>query len=537
MKRTTLLLAALGAVLTGQLHANIITVGPAGGAYNYTTITAALAAASDGDTIRLAAANYSTATGEAFPLSIDKALTIEATSVANQPHLQGDRLNTVISITVPNVTLRGLWITDGSGSEGIYGMDGGGICIFVNDDASGSVLITDCLIEQNTCPFDETYNGCGGGIYCGGTWCTCFEIGIVNTVIRNNGIPVNNGVFGNGGGVFCGMLSKVWMENCVIEANSANDRGGGVFVDSYGLAMLKNSHVRNNVSPGDPTRSGWGGKGGGVFLDGEAVCTVTGCDITGNTALYYGGGLFTMSGLTDTSTGGLCTNTGSHFFTMAVLSNVVSGSLIASNTVGISGAGAYLRDRAYLAFRTTTNYWNNATSDGAGVCVAGAAGGGGKVEFTDQCLLEGNECAGRGAGVFLGTSSHGAFRDTRFLGNSSGLDGGAAFLDSAAAATLTNCLVTYNNAARGYGGAFRLLSAASAQLQHCSVVGNFAPWARSGFCLDTNAILAVTNSILWHNAGGSVQTNGGTFRIAASLDEDGAAPDVVSAGGEAQAGD
>jgi hypothetical protein len=524
MKRIAILLSALGTVLTGQLHANIITVGPAGGGYSYTSITTALAAATDGDTLRLAAATYSAATGESFPLTIDKTLKVEAIDPINQPHLQGDHLHTVISITVPDVTLRGLWITDGSGSEGIYGMDGGGICIFVDQDASGFVLLADCLIEQNTCPYDETYNGCGGGIYCGGTWCTCFEIGITNCIVLSNGIPVNNGLFGNGGGIFCGMLSKVWMEGCVIEGNSANDRGGGVFVDNYGLAMLKDSHVRNNISPGDPSRAGWGGKGGGLFLNGEAVCTVAGCGVIGNYALYYGGGLFTMSGLTNTATGGLCTNAGSQFFTMPVLSNVVSGSLVASNNAGLSGGGAYIRDHAYLAFQSTTNYWNNATQDGGGVCVAGGASGGGKVELASQCLLEGNECAGRGGGVYLGANSFARVGDTRFLGNSSDGDGGAVFLDSAASATLTNCLVTYNNAARGYGGGFRLLSTASAQLLHCSVVGNFAPWARSGFYLDTNAILVVTNSILWRNAGGSVQTNGGALHIAYSLDEDGPAP-------------
>jgi hypothetical protein len=523
MKRILTLLPVLGAALAGQLHATILTVPSA----SYPTVTTALAACTSGDTIRVSAGTYSTNSGEVFPLIIDTPLTLEALYATNPPTLQGDGLHTVVLVESPGVTVRGLHITGGCGSEGIYGMDGGGICIFVDEDASGSVLITDCLIEGNTCPFDETYNGCGGGIYCGGTWCTCFEIGIINCTIRGNGIPLNNGLFGNGGGVFCGMLSKVWIEDCTLDGNSANDRGGGLFVDSYGLAMLKTSHVRNNISPGDPSRAGWGGKGGGVFLDGEAVCTVIGCDITGNAALYYGGGLFTMSGLTNTATGGLCTNAGIHFFTMPVLSNVVSASLVASNTASVSGGGAYIRDHAYLAFRMTTNYWNDALSDGGGVCVAGTASGGGRVEFTDHCLLEGNECAGRGAGVFLGTSSLGTFHDTRFLGNSSDGDGGAAFLDRAACATLTNCLVTYNNAARGYGGAFRLFSTASARLQHCSVVGNFAPWARSGFCLDTNAILAVTNSILWRNAGGSIETNGGNVQIAFSLNDN---PDPLFVG-------
>lgn len=517
MKQLGLFLSCLVLVAGGQLHAKLITVGPSGG-YDHTAVTAALAVAANGDTVRVAPGTYSVITGEVFPLVIRNAITLEWATSGVQPWLQGDTNHTVLLVASADVTVRGFRITDGFGSEGIYGMDGGGICIFVDQDASGSVLITDCLIENNSCPYDETYDGCGGGVYCGGTWCTCFEIGITNCVIGGNVIP------GNGGGVFCGLLSKVWIEGCTVTNNSAQDRGGGVYVDNYSLAMLKNSRVLQNDSPGDPSRADWGGKGGGAFCHGEAVLTITGCNLVGNSARYYGGGLFTMSPLVEAGTGGECTNGAQRFFTMPVLSNIVSGSLLARNSAGISGGGAYIRDHSFEAFFNTTNYWNDATEDGGGVCVSGTAGGGGQVVFTGRCLIEGNECAGRGGGVFLGTRSQGLFEDTRFLGNSSDRDGGAVFLGNLASASLTNCLVTYNNSARSHGGAFRLLANARAQLEHCTVVGNFAPWGRSGFYLGTNALLTVTNSILWRNAGGSVDTNLGLLQIDFCLDEDGAAP-------------
>ena len=201
MKQLSLFLAVFGTVAGGQLHANLITVGPGGG-YNYTTLTAALAATVNGDTVHVAPGTYSVSAGEVFPLAITNAITLEWATNGIQPLLQGDSNHTVLLIASANVTVRGFHITDGFGSEGIYGMDGGGICIFVDQDASGSVLISDCLIENNSCPYDETYDGCGGGIYCGGTWCTCFEIGITNCVLSRNTIP------GNGGGIFCGLLLR-----------------------------------------------------------------------------------------------------------------------------------------------------------------------------------------------------------------------------------------------------------------------------------------------------------------------------------------
>ena len=112
--------------------------------------------------------------------------------------------------------------------------------------------------------------------------------------------------------------------------------------DNYALAMLKDSHVLQNSTPGDPSRADWGGKGGGAFCHGEAVLSITGCDLVANTAKYDGGGLFTMSPLTEAGTGNDCTNALHQFFTMPVLSNLVSGSLLASNRAGLSGGGAYV---------------------------------------------------------------------------------------------------------------------------------------------------------------------------------------------------
>jgi hypothetical protein len=479
--------------------ATVCRVGPGPG-YHYSTISAALAAA-DCDTILVAPGTYSVANGEAFPLRMKKGVTLQNQMPGTRPSIQGDKEHTVVLIETGGVSLRGFRITDGQGSEGINLMDGGGVCVFVGPSETNAVTIQDCVIENNTCPSDETYDGCGGGIYCGGTYCTCFEIRIADCVIRQNSVR------GDGGGVFCALLSNVKIEDTLIEGNVADDHGGGVFVDVYAAAALTNTRPVLNNCPGDPQKANWGGKGGGLACESYGLFTATNCLFAQNTAEYFGGGIFTRGGLFEGE--GLCG--GSAQFPQ------VSHSLIASNRAESSGGGVYVASSGVLEFSATTNYWNNAAQDGGGVYVAGTGTGGGEILLAGHCLLEGNECVGRGGGVFLGPASRAALADTRLLGNSSLGDGGALLLDASTAATLTNCLLTHNNAARGYGGGLRLLPGANALFLRCSVVGNFALWGRSGLVLSTNATVVATNSILWRNAGGSIQTNDGNVQIAFSL--------------------
>jgi len=492
---------ALGALLAGHLHAAVITVGPGGG-YNCTTITAALTNAVAGDTIQVAPGIYSTSTSETFPLRLQQPVTLESLTTNTQPHLQGDSVHTVVSIETGGVTVRGFRITDGLGSEGINLMDGGGICVFVGPNETNTVHIEDCLIEDNGCTYDETYDGCGGGIYCGGTYCECFQIHIRRCVVRNNSVP------GNGAGVCCALLSILRIEDTLIQDNIAEDNGGGVYVDVYGFAVLTdNTRLVSNSSIGDLTRTNFGGKGGGLFCESYGFFALTNCLVAGNSAMYYGGGIFTRAG----------DRVGDDPCLPGARTPEIAATLLATNWARVAGGGTYLGSSAKLVFNRSTNYWNDAAQDGGAVYVADGVSSAASVRFTNDCLLEGNQCAGRGGGVFLGTNALGQFAATRFLGNSALLDGGAVFQQGKSSSAFTNCLLSYNNSARGYGGGLYLASLATNSLARCTVAGNFAPFGRSGLCLNTNASLAVSNCILWRNAGGSIQTNGATVQVSFSL--------------------
>lgn len=316
-----------------------------GGGCGFTNLTTALAGAQAGDIVQVAPGTYSIANGEVFPLVINKPLTVEWSAPGTPPQVQGDRTNTVLLITSAGVAVRGLKITGGLGSQGIYSKDGGGICVFVDATAESRVLIERCILEHNSCPADATYSGSGGGIYCGGTWCTCFEIGIVDCLIQSNSVP------GVGGGVFCGLLSQVWIERTTIQGNTASDSGGGVFVDAYGLTMLTNCRVLTNTAAGAGL-----GSGGGVFVEANSLCAIERSELTGNQAEWFGGGLFTFSSVKTLAVGcGGAPEPGA-FFPPGMLTNALVDCLLSYNYAAADGGGIYLGANAYVTLLGTTNY-------------------------------------------------------------------------------------------------------------------------------------------------------------------------------------
>ncbi len=467
------------------------------------TITEALSIAEDGDVISVATDTYSALTGESFPLRLTKAVTLEG-NPRNKPHLQGDGEHTVVLIETGGATLRGFRITDGKGSEGINSMDGGGVCVFVGPGETTEVTIDSCLIENNTCPSSETYDGCGGGIYCGGTYCTCFQININQCTVRQNS------VHGQGGGVFCALLSTVDVNDTEVAENIADDHGGGVFVDVYASIDMTNTYIQCNISPGDPVKPNWGGKGGGLACESYGLFSAANCVFVGNTARYYGGGIFTKGGLF--AGDDLCTE-------RAEFPRIVD-STIEKNNAELAGGGVYVTSGGILDLANTKLYWNDAGRDGGGLFVGGSATVGGEVTFKDGCLLEGNESARRGGGIYLGSNATGILETTRLLGNSSHSDGGAMYLEEAATGSLTNCIMTYNNSARGNGGGIYAAQNTQLDLMHCTVVGNFVPHNRGGLFMDAGSTANISRSILWRNAGGSIEVNGATVDLRDSMNED-----------------
>ncbi len=116
-------------------------------------------------------------------------------------------------------------------------------------------------------------NGSGGGIYC---------------YMSNpsfNHISVTSNSASSGGGIFCEWYSNLTMNNITITGNSTSyDSGGGILSDEYSSIEIVNGSIKDNTS----SRSG-GGLGLGSFTNSDLKNVV----ISNNSAIYYGGGIYT----------------------------------------------------------------------------------------------------------------------------------------------------------------------------------------------------------------------------------------------------
>jgi predicted outer membrane repeat protein len=265
------------------------------GGGDFTTITAALAAATAGDILSVTggADNMHTEAG----ITVSKDITIkgqgQSTTFIQAHATEGSATDRVFEVTTSgtdvifqDMTIRhgkttstggGVLINLGSSATGTATFtnvtisnnettdNGGGL--YVSDDIT-TVTMTDCIITNNT-------STNGGGIYQAGA----VNFTMTNCVISNNTVTVN------GGGAD---LNKFGSTNtlikCVINGNtsdiSGNDRGGGLSL-IQGIHILKNCTIYNNE-----TRLG-----GGIY-DGNADNNISlyHCTIANNSVIAGGDG-------------------------------------------------------------------------------------------------------------------------------------------------------------------------------------------------------------------------------------------------------
>jgi hypothetical protein len=207
------------------------------------TIGHAIALASSGDTIKVAAGTYSENLTIAINLIIkgaDPRTTI----------IDGGKRGPVLSITAGTVTFSDLTIQNGLGG------DGGGIYF---NSVDGNLTIIRSTISGNS----------GSGI---------FDSEYGNMTITDSTIS-GNSTGASGGGVFASAQNFVTITNSTLSGNSASN-GGGIWVNN-GIITVANSTISGNSATTN---------GGGI--NNEAVVVVTNSTITGNNAGSKGGGIF-----------------------------------------------------------------------------------------------------------------------------------------------------------------------------------------------------------------------------------------------------
>jgi predicted outer membrane repeat protein len=318
-----------------------------------------------------------------------------------------------------------------------------------------------------------------------------------------SGITLTDGKTADNGGALYS-AEPLALKSVVVRSSSADDRGGGVFVNTTGKVSVTGSHIVHNVA------GIVNGGGGGLYLHGDASVSVVKTTIADNTADKNGGLYAIASGAksvilidkcviaNNTATGGIAG--GVRFAGADDGKIIVKSSLITGNSSTEAGGGLYLREGNLSITNSTVS--NNSALRGGGLSVND-----GKTVAISGSSFTGNratDAAGLGGGALflagLNTNTPGTIVKTAgsfFFHNTSASDGGVLSHTDKVILNLTGSSFLHNTAADD-GGAFVLGDKAVLTLKGSIVSGNTAASAGGAIFVKTASgmIFPVTPTVL-----------------------------------------
>lgn len=325
-----------------------------------------------------------------------------------------------------------------------------------------------------------------------------------------SGLTLSNadaGMGNDGGGIFNAEALSITASS--ITSNKAGGSGGGIFSDSAGKFILKNSTVAGNSADGS---------GGGLYLVGSGSAQIAGSLLAGNSAALDGGGAYILTGksvsLTDltvasnTTTAGVGAglNLGSLNAKAAI---TLKDSSIAGNVSGNAVGGLYVGTGKVTL--DTVNFGGNVGTQGVGGM---ASTGEGSLTIKNS-RFQGNEAlTSEGGGLSLDGPRAVTISKTEFLANVAFGAGGAIHLDNAVSLKLTGSTIQDNLAETGAG--LSLKAGSTAALSKVTLQGNVAAGDGGGFhAADPGSGITMKDSTLLQNGAGG---NGGGGFIGNSAD-------------------
>jgi parallel beta-helix repeat protein/predicted outer membrane repeat protein len=301
----------------------------------------------------------------------------------------------------------------------------------------------------------------------------------------------------SGGGILCHESSPT-LTDCIIDANTTNDDGGGIYCYSNSDPTINNCTISGNTGGGiycdgsSPTITECtitNHSGSGIYCDGGSP-TITGCTISDNTTTRNGGGIYCYSNSSPTITG--CVISGNAANGTGLFdggggiycqggSPTISGCTITNNTAngygssGTGGGGIY----CYSSDPTITGCEisnNTAINDGGGIyCEYGSD------PTITGCMITGNT-ASSGGGIYSNNSDP-TISGCEISDNTANDSGGGIYCVVGSDPTITDCTISGNTA--DYGGGIYCSSNSDPTLIDTSVCGNqadqiYGPWIDGG---------------------------------------------------------
>ena len=443
------------------------------------------------------------------------------------------------------VTVNGGSISGNSAAGTPWGTSGGG---GIYAEGGSTVNLNDTTIADN----HVTGNyGSGGGVRVNNGTLSADHVKILENTTNSNGggisvkdsvltvtdSEIRNNVAGgsNGGGVeIIGSTTdnkEHTITNTEITDNSAEERGGGVYVEQASITIkdstLDNNHAKHTDGSQASSEGGGlsvrGGKdvtldntkvtnnsakdGGGIWVRDDVDTNVTiknNCKITGNKSVYAGGGVMVRQDFNKK------------------IGISIENSTIENNSAA-NGGGIYLIRKAHLDLKNTSVSKNNAVYGGALFLTQGAS-----VSSAEKTTMNNNNTTLGGGSLWVETGSSANLADTDLSHNTATKYGGAVYVSANSKATLTNVTLSDNHAATG--GALFLWSNSSADLNNSEVSGNKATGNGGGvYVYDATCSVTASNGTVFREnsgyRGGGIFSSGGTVTVEDSTFEKNTATD------------
>ena len=343
------------------------------------------------------------------------------------------------------------------------------------ENAGGTLTATDITVLGSVIPAETANPGNGGGLHSGGG-----SVTINGGEFSGNAATEGGGLWANGTlTVQPSEAGAARITNNTGRGDDAANGGGGVYVETGGVATIDGASINDNVA------SGASGSGGGLFVAMGAEATVTGGETMANQANRAGAGIEVAGG------------------TLTLDGVNVSANLIPAETAAPGNGGGLHAGGGSVLVRGGQFTQNEAT-EGGGVWTSGLL----TIEPNDASATTIATNTGRGDAADNG--------------------GGGVFLQ-AGTATITGATISSNTApgASGSGGGLFVNADAEATVRGGEIVSNQANRAGAGvevaggtLTLDgvdvsSNVIPAATaapgNGGGLHAGGGSVLVRGGQF--------------------------
>lgn len=497
-----------------SVRQDTLCVNPGGTGDCYSSIQAAVDAASDGSTIRVVEGTYT----ETVVLS--KSLTLEGgwntdfsardwdTCVTT---IDAQRMSTVIRVLAGiSPTIEGFIITGGDSSDPLGW--GGGIWVGESFNGVGLTTIRHNVITNNVA-CDGTCQGHGGGIL------VYNNTAIIeyNTVISNAARTDEQG--GEGGGIHIGWSAEATLTGNTIVSNTAvysttgtwEGRGGGLYLYGSGNT-LRDNEIRGNVAAVKGAGRGGGMYAAGYHYDNRIISNTASISGTG-----YGGGVYAnwVQDFDDNLVQGNVASrygdgTGGGVY--AIQLQNARRNTIMENTA-TRGGGMYLGSYSHTEMRNNLIARNQATGGDTDV----PDGGGGIASTDDDAEIINNDIVsntakGAGGGVLVSAGTECVLRGNRILTNTA-LSGGGIAVYTATGDVVHNQVIS--NLAL-IGGGIYLWGQASSTLDRNVVMGNTAIGffgAGGGLLINLDAGIPVTltNHVVARNAAGPSGKGGGVL--------------------------